>query len=956
MAEIPKYQSRRTVTGRVPRPNMPDYTVQIGQKVTKVFSKVADEFAEKDGLERGYNDVYQNNVKIKDAEAKGDQFSISGRAYTKGSRSAYIAKTNTEFENEMTKLYANTELNANTEAFSKEANKVKDRFAKEMTTELQSIYLPELEKKIAGYNNNVTVNEVRLNDEKNTQIVFDRINNVLLPRINEQILLGNSSESDFAEILAIQEDLFKRNKISASDFSKNTKALLSSLVVPYFKNKMATAENPAEFVDAVTDRENTEGIMQEIYRVYGDEYEKVIGEGTFPSTLNDSEHKDVLLTLERELSKQTTRLKTERVSWQNGVTNKIETAIKNGDRLASVLDPIDFSAEMDRLLYDDEEKEAMYAIWKEGAIITQYTRNLSTTNIKGIENRISELDTALAELETLDQTDANTNIKRSAYNKAKEYLIAKQGELLTNYKEGKIYAYLKVNETETEDDVISELNQKSVFEMTEDDLLKRREIAADFLGLDNTEEMPLLDDSEISLLKDGLTGATNANQLKDQITYINSLDLPSSIYLEMDLPGELESLFILGAPDGDSTAFTFAAQSYLEKDTNLRAAGITKKDSETAARDFFDTDDKYEGIGADPDVKVAMIDVYSSYYAKALAQTGDETQANKIAKNYFEKVFRVEEVEWNGQNVMIPNSVSTTKFRQTLVDAEDILNNPVKYGIILDGNVGVNEFDLAANTIIVRDGDKLLFAIENNNNIRGNEDGNLTYYQVQHTGSDGKATTSVLSLNIDPDKRQKAPNSTDANPLWNIKVDSTEAPLLTDENTQTWEKHYFDIAVKGGYGIDKVEPFATNIEPNDRDKQVILTGIAVRLNDQTTFSDDEFKWLSTNYPEIFEGLAIKEVQEEVAFLFAANREFGGYKTLRTGKKLSPLATLYVIHQDSYVDYLQDEIEKLKKTTGKAENIFDADPNKEGTQFFNLNPNNTDANKLKALEKKLAEEQ
>ena len=952
MAKIPTYQTRALPSGRTPRPNLPDYSVDITRKLVKTSNQILDAKAEREGLQAGFEAIEQGTTTIEQAEASS--MTIRGDAFKKGARGAFVAKTKNELETELTKLYADTELQADPEKFATKTAELRDKIANTTPSSIAPLLMPEIDSAIGNYNNRILALSIATEDANNTAIQKDRFETIIIPRIQKNIAEGKRVDTDLGESLAILENLRDTNKITMEEFLNNKNILFQTIVEPFFESKFKNAPNGADFLEQFKNGEIQDEIMAELYEQYGDEFEAVTGEGSFPKILDEITFDKIESTLTKFVSDGVKSLKTERTVWETGLTTKIEDSIVNGKLVASEINFVELTDQMNELQYNDEEKEALETIWKTGALISEFTENLSTLNMDTIEERILSVDTQLAELENADATDIDTNVKLEALNKAKEYLVAKQSELLTNYADEKIYSYLKVTEAETTDTVISELFQKSVFELTEEDLIKRRELAAQQLGLDNVEAMPLLDASEINLLKETLTQATSPEQLRSAIELAGQLNLPANIYLEMKLEPELESMFILNGMQ-DKTAFNFAAEAYLQKADNLKAANITKKDAQTAAVEFLETD-TYEGIKGDVTVVNAMTDLYASFYAKALAQTGDEDQANKIAQSYFQKVFRVEDA-FNGQTLLVPNSISATEFGKTLEYAEEMLNNPVKYGIILDTDVGVTDFDLAENTIIVRDGDKLMFQIANKNDITSNDDGNLSYYQIQHGGKNGKAIKEVLAINVDPKSRINAPTETESNPAWSVVVaDKSEAPAL-ENNTANWEKHYFDLAVAGGYGIDNVERFATNIEPTDRDKQVILTGIAVRMNDGVEFSQDEMNWLNTNYPEVFDGMMIPEVQEEIKFLFNVFKESGGYSTLRTGKKLSPLATLYVVHQEAYVKYLEDRLTTLKSTTGEAENIFDADPNTPGVQFFNTGDQNTQKikNEIKEIEAELKEE-
>lgn len=903
MAKIPTYTSKRTITGNVRRPSMPDYSAETGRKVAKIFNKIADVKAEKDALKQGYEDVYNKNVNIKDVDM--DSITIRGSAYSKGAKQAFVATTKTDVEEKLSNLYANTELNANVEAFNKEAEKIKNEYAGQMSSDLQMVMLPEIDKVISGYRQNVNVNQVRLADNENTQKVFDRLNNVLMPRIDTEITKGNLAEEDFAESLAILKDLLSRNKISPQDFAKNRDAIVNSIVVPYFKNKMATSDNPAKFLDGITDKSQSETVLKEVYEIYGDEYKNEIGDGFFPKNLSDDLHRTVVSTLETEFNKMGKRMASEQKVWELGFENTIKTSIAKGEVLSDNLDANDLIAQMTDLKYSNEQQEAFLNTWKAGAITTNYTKGHHSLSLNSLETKISEIDNELAKTEELDVTDPNTNIKKIALADAKEILTTRQTDLINAKNNGTIYAYLEKNPNETNDPIIDEVFQKNVLELTAEDLYKRRKIASIYLGLNNEEGLSLLDDNEIKSIKEAIQGSTSVQEIAGIVTMIDNMGLDAKIYRELELAPEFESLFILN-PASDS--FKFAAESYLNKEANKRNTGLTDAKVRDAVISTV-TDLEIDDV----DQENAMIDVLGSYYLQAYARVNDETRALEIAKNYFDRAFQTYEA-FNGQNILIPSDLKQADFEKTMSYAEEMLKNPIKYGIQIDGGIGVNDIDIENNVLLVRDGDKLVFQIRNKSGTAFNTDGDLSYYTVQHPSDGANSTREVLAINIDPNKRVTADAQSNGHLLWSGFNVKGKAPSIADK--EAYENYYFKLATDNGFAIDTVEPFVTNIEPTDSDKQVILTGIMLKYSQTGKLDKDDFNYLSQY--EALEGLAIPEVQSKVLDTWQFYKDEGGFATIRTGEKLSPSATLYVITKDFYEDYLTEEIKKLENSKNRKD--------------------------------------
>ena len=189
--------------------------------------------AEEEGLQQGFEEIEQGTTTIQDAE-KASSFTIRGSAYKKGARNAYIAKTKTELESELTELYANTEINANSELFNEKVNEIREKITAQTPSTLAPALLPEIDKVLGNYSNLVRQNEIQVLDETNTSTIVDRFETVILPRIEKQILAGEIVDNDFGEALAIIEDLRDRNKITTDTFLKYKNTLVAKIITPTF--------------------------------------------------------------------------------------------------------------------------------------------------------------------------------------------------------------------------------------------------------------------------------------------------------------------------------------------------------------------------------------------------------------------------------------------------------------------------------------------------------------------------------------------------------------------------------------------------------------------------------------------------------------------------------------------------------------------------------------------------
>ena len=478
MAKIPTYESRRVPIGNIKRPNMPDYSVDLAQKAVKYANKVLDIKAEEEGLQQGFEEVNQGTTTIQEAE-KASSFTIRGNAYKKGARNAYIAKTKTDLESQLTELYADTELNANSELFNEKINEIRDNISANTPSSLAPALLPEIEEVLGNYSNLVRQNEIEITDQKNTVTILDRFETVLMPRIQKNLRDGEIVEKDFAEGLAILEDLLDRNKISASDFAKNKNVLFNSLITPIFENEFRSATDQSQFLEDLQNGDKFDEIMQKVYAQYGDEYDEVLGKGSFPINLDITSHETIVAGLESQFKSEAKLFKAEQKQYSSSVTERIKQAVENGDDLATVFPFNDMMEGADKIMGDEEYKESLAYTWKLGAQTSYYTRGIKQESVEGIEQKIKDLDALITETEQL--TDVDSQVKLEALNAAKTAYETQQSAILSEYNKGNGYAVTSLAFKKSNSSLFynEDGTTRNVTEMTNEELIARRNITAE---------------------------------------------------------------------------------------------------------------------------------------------------------------------------------------------------------------------------------------------------------------------------------------------------------------------------------------------------------------------------------------------------------------------------------------------------------------------------------------------
>ena len=183
-------------------------------------------------------------------------------------------------------------------------------------------------------------------------------------------------------------------------------------------------------------------------------------------------------------------------------------------------------------------------------------------------------------------------------------------------------------------------------------------------------------------------------------------------------------------------------------------------------------------------------------------------------------------------------------------------------------------------------------------------------FRITHPSETGSHTIETLRIAIDPKKRAQ-PNANniahsgfaiEGEIVSDAKLARTDITILgvtTSENVMAEDQtefiqHYFNYADSVGY-TETVDEFAFNVA-NDFANAKAITGITAKNIANPSWTDDEFEYLAQF--EALEGLNNPEVRDYVIAEWENIIAEGGYETLSTGKRLSPIASLYVLVEDA----------------------------------------------------------
>ena len=904
MAKIPTYTSKRTPTGNIKRPNLPDYSVDIAQKAVKYANKIMDIQAEEEGLQQGFEEIDQGTTTIQEAE-KASSFTIRGSAYKKGARNAYIAKTKTELEGELSELYANTEINANSELFNEKVNEIREKITASTPSSLAPALLPEVDKVLGNYSNLVRQNEIQIDDERNTSTLIDRFETVILPRMEKQILDGEIVDNDFGEALALIEDLRDRNKITTDTFLKYKNTLVSKIITPTFLSELENTQDKAKFLEDLQDGNLSEEVMAKIYAEYGDEYEEVFGKDTFPIVLEQSVKDSIVSAVESQLSDQAKNFKAERNVYSDKVGNNIDRVVDEGKLVADEIDFDEMMAGADALGADQEYKDALAYKWKEGVVISYYTRNIDQKGLKDIDASIALIDEEIEK--TKDKFDPNSQMKIDALDKAKTIYTNRKNAILTQVADGNMYAVTAIANKMSNSSLFfnDDGTSRDFRTLTNEELIKRRDLVAQHLGLNNGEGLPFFDVNEMDTLKAGFDNPTSGSQLIQAVQTVQNLGLENNVNVmgELDLSMEQEALFMVS---GDTQSFM--AEAIVMKGENKTKIGESYANGELMADGFL----QKENIKGNPFEENRVKEIYTTLYAHAVARGADDNTASKVAQDYINKAFHFKEIEIgsNEQTILFPKTMNSNDIDSTIGYIQEVFENPVKYGLDIPSNISASDINFADTIILERNGDFLVPV--QSPEFAGDNALTTAYggFRITHPSETGNHTIETLRIAIDPKKRAQ-PNANniahsgfaiEGEIVSDAKLARTDITILgvtTSENVMAEDQtefvqHYFNYADSVGY-TETVDEFAFNVA-NDFANAKAITGITAKNIANPSWTDDEFEYLAQF--EALEGLNNPDVRDYVIAEWEQIIADGGYETLRTGKKLSPIASLYVLVEDA----------------------------------------------------------
>lgn len=899
--KIPTYQSNKQVGATFTPPKLKDATVPLLNSIHKLGQDHLDKVAAEQGETQGFQDLQSNTVNIQQAEAKPN--TIRGQAYKVGARSAFVAKTKNDYENQLNEAYQQNIYDL--DAFNKEAQKIRNNVLSNTPENLHSLIVVDYDNASAKLNRQIGNNAFTRQVEEDVKIQTDRITN-LSNKLTEAIKLDDGSAEDIvAEQMALLSSLYNDQKvIDVNTLGTYTDGifnqLLSTEIMGAYEatpdaDKQAFIQNIAnggykDFIQATQD-------------TYGDEIKTALPQFAVPSTISDAQLSVITSDLEAMFKETTAKLKTEKSIYKTSISDRLTQALDDNVPVYEAVPLASIIAGANQLMMDEEEIEALTYAYQEAVGVQALTKNIDKMSYGELNDKLSLIEFGLEAGATL--TDTDSQIKMSINNKAKD-LVQAQIEHLESIVGDK--------------NIHSLLDQDNIFDLEKissmDDIKLRRTNTANKLGIDRIETIPLVDANEVAGLKAGLA-AQDINQVNSTIELIKQLELDNniSIMTELELPIELEIAMELG----NDTERMMLLEAFMKKDqiaTSIesRKKGVDKLDFDVAQNLADDQDFVDMHFNKGPVEYSKTLQFYETIINYQLVQGLDYDNAKKKADELYDRAFKPQVLD-NGQTISIPNSqsIDATTTTDTVIEINDIYANPVLYNYACPDGITLSECESAFfnDVKVEREGTQIIFKNKSVDADLGTAGGTIP---ILHKTKNGTIAIAPLVIELDKNKKSQIEPSTDIEGAFalevNTKIDGYDQIATTTKDTQkvadfgyimnnieadeTMDatlNYYNKLAVDNNF----IDQGVRNVTTYDPEYTNIVAGILLKNVQQgQKFTEWELNFLSQ-----FDDYALlgnEEIQQTFQSKWNDMVKKGGYAGKGTGARLDLGTSMFVLLQ------------------------------------------------------------
>jgi hypothetical protein len=779
MAKIPTYQSKRTVSGNIIRPSLPDYSFETATKFTNIATKVAQSNAAQAGYESGEK-AQQELLKKNQVELlEGNNFSISGKAYNKGATAAFVANRKNFIDAETTKLEREL-LDATSDQDPKnrykdwqtKSTKLKNDFMATLPSQLQAdlggyadSIIQRSDNKVYTFQQNYNVSEMQADVTTRTENFIET-----MPSQIDLTFGGYKDnlefEMNFADTLAAIEGIANVNPALAAKLKEQVYENLQTSVLQY---EYKQADDKSAFINDVRNGgEKYSEIMGYINDAYFEGEEKALEPNQLRSTAN---------FLQSLLDNDTKQFAVDRAKFDTEFTTSINN-LKIG------VDPnYTFDAQKAKELGFSDVQILKFE--KEFELAQATFPEISAAKFVGHRENKNKLDDLNGQLAELSNKENKTQQDREDI-----LVLTAQIQGIQQIRNTQLKAIQDGNP-----DIILTQANISFDTSTAEGIKDYHEKLATF-GIDNTitnvVPQDQIDTDKSALLEGGFENFV-ALQQKYGVYFDKFL-------VDADLVGSsgYQTINMLSktSPDVAASIFQAIEDAKVNKDNATKLAGGSEAYN-ALVKDFtnkFLTEYKDYLVG-NQQFQGDMLASVEAFYHQIYVNTEGKGDPDKFIMSQIDKAFN--KFEYKGMKILLPRNIDANKVTENL---EQFITSPQKYGI-RTSTFDINDFkqDIDDNNIdnysLTFDGGEIKI-VQNDNAL-----GVATIYTKKQSGQNEV----IYSDNIVLDK-----------------PDETKTTVETNSYESTWEydKGLFNDILDSKFADIEKQTVGTQDEINDINTQI----------------------------------------------------------------------------------------------------------------------------------------
>jgi hypothetical protein len=940
--KIPTYETSGKISSGFKAPKLKDGTVSILKSINSLAQDHLDIKAAEEGQQEGYQAVDKGTVDINEAMAKPN--TIRGAAFKKGASSSFIAKTEQEYETQLTELKNNNLYDS--EKFNTEALKLRETFLKKTPASLQQAIGTGFDKQAGRFNTQINTNSFLRQEAEDLKIETDRLVD-LTNKIHEGILAG---DDDVEELVA--KFMFHTNQLYNVD-KKIDIQVLEQFQNSFFKS-VITAEIKKSFEDTPNiskeefikelEEDGYKSYLKDLKVVYEDEIKKGLPQFKIPETLDPRLFSEIISDLKSDFREMVEARKSESALAQTNVTKTLNNALENDTPINEAMPLPNLYKIAEDNFWDNETLESYLNLYKQAELTQTYTKNHKTMSVDELTDTIDQYKILEG---LLDNTKPEDQIKKLALMDSIKTLEDRNEKLKAVVGNANPYKVLGT-------DGIIDFN--NISELTDGDELKKRRInAANKLGVP-VEMIPIVDQNEISALTSALA-SNDINKVNDTINLLTTLKLDNNIdivqeILEAEGVSTRATAIEIALELPDNAERSMMLEAIIRKD-EIKTILDSRKDGSKGSKDQNNAkklSDHIEKMNINSiGDKAKAIEFYEIITNYQMVEGLDFDNAMKKADELYNRSFRpIEYAE--GKTIIVPHSLYEGNNVDKSIEKVNLMkSNPVEYNFLCDESQTFEQCESAfANALeLDREGSQLILKSSVTDADLGTS--GQTFSMAGEQNVNGEFAVMPMIVEIDPNKQVPVQTSKKFAKGWNINIDAgapvgggswkkefaneniiKEIPdfekqrdvndvdikdiqksiselvdnpdafknkrdemLAYEQKEEDTRKFYSSITQKAGF----VDSGAFNIAANEFGQEDVVNGILLK-NAQagSKWTEWELNYLS-KFDDL-EGLENPAVQKYVMNNWKTLQAQGGYAGKGTGAKLAPGASLYLLVKEA----------------------------------------------------------